>query len=168
LGGLQGGGTIGPNDNTDPFNLPSFMAAGGETVADLAGHVDETHREGRWLIFCFHSILPPSDEWYPQVEIASITGGIAHARALGDVWVDTMRNVGAYWLGQKVLSAAAPTETGDQTVWSWTLPAHFPPGRYLRVKVDGGTLEQNGQVLAWSPHGYYEVSLDAGHLSLFP
>jgi len=48
------------------------------------------------------------------------------------------------------------------------LPEHFPPGRYLRVKVDGGTLSQNGKPLAWDDHGYYEVALDAGALTLAP
>ena len=53
-------------------------------------------------------------------------------------------------------------------VWTWTLPAHFPPGRYLRVKVDGGTLTQASAPLPWDEHGYYEVALDAGTLTLSP
>jgi hypothetical protein len=44
----------------------------------------------------------------------------------------------------------------------------LPPGKYLRVKVDGGTLTQAGQTLAWDEHGYYEVALDAGSLTLSP
>ena len=51
-----------------------------------------------------------------------------------------MVNVGAYRSGQKVLAAALPKTEGDETVWSWTLPNHFPPGKYLRVTVDGGAL----------------------------
>jgi hypothetical protein len=88
--------------------------------------------------------------------------------------------VGAYWRGQKLLSSVTPTTTtaaGNQTstptptptsTWTWTLPAHFPPGRFLRVKVDGGTLSQRGQPLAWNGHGYYEIALDAGSLTLGP
>jgi hypothetical protein len=48
------------------------------------------------------------------------------------------------------------------------LPAHFPPGKYLRVNVTGGTLTQKGAPLPWDPHGYYEVALDAGALTLAP
>ena len=44
----------------------------------------------------------------------------------------------------------------------------FPPRKYLRVKVDGGTLEQGGIALAWDSHGCYEVALDAGSLTLSP
>ena len=46
--------------------------------------------------------------------------------------------------------------------WTWTLPENFPPGKYLRVKVDGGTLTQGAAALPWVTHGYYEVALDAG------
>jgi len=80
--------------------------------------------------------------------------------------------VGAYWRGQKVLAAVTPTVTGDKRTpsqtWTWTLPAHFPPGRFLRVKVDGGTLAQRGQPLTWNGHGYYEIALDAGSVTLSP
>jgi peptidoglycan/xylan/chitin deacetylase (PgdA/CDA1 family) len=162
------GGTIGPNDNTNPFNLPAMMAAGGETAEDLIADIDGVHGQGKWLIFCFHSILPTSQQWYANVELESITASMRHAKALGDVWVDTMVDIGAYWMGQKTLSAVTPTTAGADTVWTWTLPPHFPPGKYLRVTVDGGTLKQGGQEIPWSSHGYYEIALDAGSLTLSP
>lgn len=52
--------------------------------------------------------------------------------------------------------------------WTSTLPAHFPPGKVLRVTVDGGTLSLGGTSLAWDSHGYYEVALDAGILTWSP
>ena len=72
-----------------------------------------------------------------------------------------MANVGAYWLGATLLAGAGPT-------WTWTLPPHFPAGKYLRVSVDGGTLKQADKTLPWDAHGYYEVALDAGMLSWTP
>ena len=57
---------------------------------------------------------------------------------------------------------------GDKTVWTWTLPGHFPLGKYLRVTVDGSTLTQKGIALPWSLHGYYEVVLDKRELILSP
>lgn len=51
---------------------------------------------------------------------------------------------------------------------TWTLPDHFPPNQYLRVKTDGGTLKQNGSALTWDGHGYYEISLDANSVTLSP
>ena len=47
-------------------------------------------------------------------------------------------------------------------------PANFPPGKYLRVTVTGGHVSQNGQQLAWDTHGYYEISLDEGSLTVGP
>ena len=52
--------------------------------------------------------------------------------------------------------------------YSWSLPAHFPPGQYLRVTVDGGTVKQCGTELPWNDHGYYEVALDAWSLTITP
>jgi len=75
---------------------------------------------------------------------------------------------GAYWLGQRVFEAAAPTEANGQTTRSWSLPTLFPKGRVLRVAVDGGTLWQGGAPFAWERHGYYEVALDAGTLTWSP
>ena len=57
---------------------------------------------------------------------------------------------------------------GTDKVYTWRLPEDFPPGHYLRVKVDGGNLKQSGVALAWDPHGYYEIALDAGSVTLSP
>ncbi len=129
--------------------------------------IDSAYADGRWLIFCIHAILPTEDG-SGGIHIDDITGSIRHGQAFGDLWIDSMVNVGAYWVGQKTLSSVTPTATGDQTVWTWVLPDHFPPDKYLRVTVNGGTLSQAGRELPWSPHGYYEVALDTGELTLAP
>ena len=100
--------------------------------------------------------------------LSTIVDCIDHARSLADVWIDTVASIGAYWRGQKVFSAAAPVTSGTATTWTWTLPPHFPPGKHLRVTVDGGTLAQRGTALPWVTRGYYEISLDAGSLSWSP
>jgi peptidoglycan/xylan/chitin deacetylase (PgdA/CDA1 family) len=163
-----GGGTVAPNDNTNPFNLPCHLAASGETAAQFESAIDSAHGGGTWLIILVHSILPTTATWYNPVQITDVTASMTHAKNLGDDWVDTVAAVGAYWIGQKLLSSATPTSSGSSKTWSWTLPAHFPPGKYLRVTVTGGTLTQKGATLAWNPHGYYEVSLDAGSVTLAP
>jgi peptidoglycan/xylan/chitin deacetylase (PgdA/CDA1 family) len=161
LGRGVGGGLVAPGDNTDPFSLPVVAAVGGEAADVFSGHIDDAQGQGRWLIFLFHSLGPTANAWYATVDIGSVTGSIEHAKSLSDVWIDSMANVGAYWLGQKLIQGAGPQ-------WSWTLPAHFPTGKVLRVTVDGGTLKQGDQTLSWDGHGYYEVALDAGMLSWTP
>jgi peptidoglycan/xylan/chitin deacetylase (PgdA/CDA1 family) len=163
-----GGGAIAPNDATNPFDLPCHMAASGETASQFESAIDSAHAGGAWLIILLHSILPTSATWYNPVQITDVTASMTHAKSLGDDWVDTVAAVGAYWRGQKLLSSTTPTTSGGASTWSWTLPAHFPPGKYLRVTVTGGTLTQKGAALPWNSHGYYEVSLDAASLTLVP
>jgi lysophospholipase L1-like esterase len=165
--GVQSG-TVAPKDNSDPFNLPIHAATEGETVDSFNGQIDGAETAARWLIMLIHTINPTTANWYAPIDISVITGSIAHAKSLGDVWIDSMVNVGAYWRGQKVLSAVTPASTAGGQTWTWTLPAHFPPGKILRVTVDGGTLLQNGTPIPWDAHGYYEISLDAGSLTLRP
>jgi peptidoglycan/xylan/chitin deacetylase (PgdA/CDA1 family) len=163
-----GNGTIGPNDGTNPFNLPIHMATTNETTASFNTAIDSAHSAGKWVIFLVHSINPTSATWYNPVHISTITGSIAHVKAMPDVWVDTVVQIGAYWRAEKMFSALAPATSGSDKVYNWTLPAHFPSGKYLRVTVTGGTPKQKGNLLPWNDHGYYEVALDAGSLTLSP
>jgi peptidoglycan/xylan/chitin deacetylase (PgdA/CDA1 family) len=163
-----GSGTVGPADGSDPFNLPCHAAVEAETVDSFNSAIDGARTAGRWLIFLVHTINPTSQNWYAPIDVSVVTGSIGHAKSLGDVWIDSMVNVGAYWRGEKVVAAATPVTSGGDQTWTWTLPAHFPPGKFLRVTVDGGTPSQNGAPLTWDPHGYYEIALDAGSLTLSP
>jgi peptidoglycan/xylan/chitin deacetylase (PgdA/CDA1 family) len=162
LGRGVGGGMIAPSDGTDPFNLPVKAAAGGEGASSFSDALDAGHTQGKWLIFLFHSLLP-GQNWYAGVDVGSVTQSIEHGKSLHDVWIDTVANVGAYWVGQKLVEGGAAGSS-----WSWKLPTHFPPSRFLRVKVDGGKLTQGGHELPWNGHGYYEVALDTGSLAWAP
>ena len=165
--GVQSG-NIPANSTYDPFNLPCHGAVEGETAAMFNAQIDGAETQGRWLIFLIHTIAPTSQVWYAPIDISVISDSVAHAKSLSDVWIDSTVNIGAYWRGQKIVAAAQPATSGGGQTWTWTLPAHFPPGRNLRVTVDGGTLSQNGAPLTWDPHGYYEIALDAQTLTLSP
>lgn len=167
-------GLVAPNDNTDPFHLPCFMAGAPEfggiddQQSTFDGLIDTTRADNKWLIFLFHTILPTTNNWFGPVDIGAITGSMQHARSFRDVWIDTLLEIGAYWRAQKMFSELTPITVGRISIWRWRLPDHFPRGRFLRVRVDGGTLRQLRGPLAWNRHGYYEVSLDAGVLILSP
>ncbi len=161
-------GMISPNGSTDPLLLPVVAAKGGEEASAFSNQLDTAEKAGSWVIFLFHSILPTSNNWYAGVDISSVTESIDHGKELGDMWLDSLVNVGSYWLGQKLLTGVSPSTDGDDTTWTWTLPEHFPPGKYLRVTVDGGSLKQEGKELTWDNHGYYEVALDPGSLTWSP
>jgi hypothetical protein len=46
------------------------------------------------------------------------------------------------------------------------VPTNFPPNSCLRVKTDGGVVKQKGATVPWDDHGYYEISFNAGEVTL--
>ncbi len=161
-----GGGRIVPNGNSNPFNLPCHIPAEGAEASAMNGVTDTAHAAGAWQIVLVHGFTGGSDAAYQPIAIEEFVSSVEYAKALNDVWLDTVMRIGAYWLGQKAFEAAAPTTSGGETTWSWTLPEHFPPNTCLRVRVDGGTLTQGGAPLEWDEHGYYHIALDTGSLTL--
>jgi hypothetical protein len=161
-------GLMGPNDSSDPYALFCYIAPTGSLASAYNAEIDAARSAGKWRTILVHGFTGGTDGAYQPVSITEFTSSVSHTKSLGDVWIDTMLNVGAYWRAQKTFSAVTPATSGSNKIWTWTLPDHFPPGKYLRVKVDGGTLSQGGNALVWNDHGYYEVALDASSLTLSP
>jgi len=162
--GVSGETAIAPNDNTNRFSLPCYDMPNGAGADVFNGVIGKARTNNRWYCFLIHSIN--TSEGYRQVPIQSIVSSITAAKTAGDIWVDTVATVGAYWQGQKAVSAAITG--GGSSTWTWTLPADFPPKKYLRVTVTGGKLSQNGANVPWNAHGYYEIALDEKSLTLTP
>ncbi len=161
-----GSGSIAPNGSNDPYQLPCYLPAQGASASTINSVLDSARNAGAWQIVLVHGFTGGTDGAYQPVAIGEFTASVTHTKAWGDVWIDSMVAVAAYWRAQKMFSSVIPTVSGTDRTWTWTLPAHFPPGKCLRVSVDGGTLKQNGGTLAWNDHGYYNVSLDQGSLTL--
>jgi hypothetical protein len=163
-------GAIGPGDNTDPFTLPTLIPQPGTTGAQFSSWADSAVSAGTWRTMCVHGFQNASgqstDGSFQAVVLANWLEGAKHARALPDLWIGTMTDVGAYWQGEKAFGIATTMTSGTEKTWTWTLPDKFPTGHYLRVTTDGGTLKQGGAVLTWDPHGYYEIALDAKSATL--
>ncbi|HEU5352296.1 MAG TPA: polysaccharide deacetylase family protein [Terracidiphilus sp.] len=157
-------GQIAPDDATDPYNLVIYGAAAGDTEAVFDAHIDEARKAGKWQIFLVHSL--GGDGGYAPIDAAGLLASIRHAQAFGDVWLDDMVNIGAYWAGQKAIENGTVTREYGTTTIRWTLPPHFPPGRHVRVTVTGGRVTQDGVALKWNGAGYYDVALDAGELTI--
>ena len=156
-----------PNDTTDPWNLPCYIPPTAALASAFNSQIDTAESGGGWRIVLVHG-FGTSDGSYQPVDIAEFTASVTHAKSFGDMWIDSVADVGAYWVGQKLLSSTTASASASGSTWTWTLPSNFPPGKCLRVTVDGGTLKQGGNTLAWDSHGYYEISLDAGSLTLSP
>jgi peptidoglycan/xylan/chitin deacetylase (PgdA/CDA1 family) len=162
-------GQMSPNDGTDPFNIHCYVPPMAAPASVFNAEVDAVRNGHGWKTVLVHGFSGGTDGAYQPVAIGEFVAAVNHARSLGDVWIDSVVNVGAYWRAQKMFSGIAPTTSGNTTTWTWTLPGHFPPGKVLRVRIDGGTLTQpGGRTLTWDDHGYYEVALDAGSLMLSP
>lgn len=163
-----GDDTLSPNDNTDPFYVPCYVPSALAKASEFNSKVDNARANKRWQILVLHGFTSGGFGGYHAVDLEEFVISVDYARSLQDVWLDTMIAVGTYWIGQKRLTSLTPTTTGNIITWNWTLPDHFPKGKYVRVTVTGGTLQQGLQTLVWDPHGYYEVALDAKTLTLSP
>jgi hypothetical protein len=161
-----GNNLIAPNDNSNAFDLPTFIAATGAGADAYNAQIDGAVSGNKWKTMCIHGFTGDASA-YQAVPVASVVDSLKYAKTMG-AWVDTITNVGAYWLGEKAVNAATTMTMGTEKTWSWKLPAHFPPGHFIRVTTDGGTLKQGGAALSWDPHGYYEIALDAGAVTLSP
>jgi peptidoglycan/xylan/chitin deacetylase (PgdA/CDA1 family) len=150
------------------FNLPCHIPAEGAAASAMDSVVDKAYQAGRWQIMLVHGFTGGSDGAYQPVSIEEFVAHVQHEKTQPDLWIDSVIDVGAYWVAQSIIADATPEVDGDSTNWTWTLPEHFPPGQCLRVAVDGGTLVQRGTALEWDEHGYYEVALDEGSLTLAP
>lgn len=155
-----------PNSNTDQWNLPCYIPPTNASASDFNSQIDSAESGGGWRVVLVHGFTGGSDGAYQPVALSEFTSGVEHAKSLGDLWIDSMVHVGSYWVGQKVFSSASMSAADTSTTWTWDWPDIYPPNSCLRVTVDGGTLSQNGNAIAWDDHGYYQISLDAGSLTL--
>jgi peptidoglycan/xylan/chitin deacetylase (PgdA/CDA1 family) len=160
-------GLIGPGDNSDPFTLPTYIPPTGASTANFNSEVDAARSAGKWRTMCIHGFTGDGSAYQP-VPLDQFIESVKHAKSTGDMWIGTITNVGAYWLGEKAFASATTMTAGTDKTWTWKLPEQFPTGHYLRVTVDGGTLKQGGITLTWDPHGYYEIALDKGSVTLSP
>ena len=151
-----------------PFNGYCYIPPASAPASDFNSEVDGAVNGGGWRVVLVHGFVGGTDGAYQPVNLSDFVSGVNYTKSKGNVWIDTYMNVGAYWRGGNAVAKATAATSGSNTTYTWTLPAHFPPGKYIRVTVTGGTPSQRGTALAWDPHGYYEVSLDAGSLTLGP
>ncbi|WP_441291348.1 polysaccharide deacetylase family protein [Sorangium sp. KYC3313] len=159
---------IGPNDNSNPFKLPTYIPPTNASKAQMDSEVASARTGKKWRTFCIHGFTGGSDGAYQPIPFQAWVDHVKAVKEYGDVWIGTMETIGAYWRGQKAITDGTNMKNGNDTTYSWTLPQNFPPGKYVRVTVTGGTLKQNGAPLSWDPHGYYEVALDAKSVTLSP
>jgi len=151
------------------YRLPCVIPATGSSSATMQGQFMNDIKGGKWQIFLVHGFTGGSDSAYQPVPIAEFTSAVKAVKDLGNIWIDSVGTISAYWVGAFKFSKLTATSSGTDKTWTWKTSdfgSGFPTGKYLRVTTDGGTLKQGSTTLQWDDHGYYEVSLDAGTLTL--
>jgi peptidoglycan/xylan/chitin deacetylase (PgdA/CDA1 family) len=146
--------------------VPCFIPAMGAPASSFETQIDGARSNSGWQVILVHGFIGGTDGAYQPVNLSDYQTMVMYAKTFPDLWIGTMVNVAAYWRAQSILKTVTPTTSGGVQTYTWTLPANFPPGKYLRVTVTGGTVSQNGEALTWDTHGYYEISLDAGSLTI--
>jgi len=118
-------GLVKPLDHSDPFNLPCYGPATGARATDMNPQMDSALASGGWRIVLVHGFTGGSDGAYQPIAIEEFTTAVTYAKNLG-LWVDSVVNVAAYWIGQKVVAAATPTTSGADLIYTWHPPRNFP------------------------------------------
>ena len=163
-------GLMMPGNDTapSPWNTYCYIPPTSAPAKDFENEIDGARSGGGWRVILVHGFNGGTDGAYQPVNFSDYVTQVKYAKSFPDLWIDTMVNVGSYWRGQIAFNGAKMATSGTSTTYTWTLPTNFPPGHYLRVTVTGGTLTQDGKTLPWDTHGYYEVALDAGSLTISP
>lgn len=158
-------GIILPLDDTDRFDLNCFIPKEGAPESDYNRKVDAALAAGGWQVMLVHGFLGGTDKAYQPVGLEEFVRSVEYAKSKSDVWIGTLLDVGAYWLGHQAFAAARTTKEGQSVVYDWTLPTHFPPGHSLLVRSQG-KLTQEGKALPKRGDDVYEVSLDTPRLAV--
>lgn len=164
-------GGVSPTDNpaTRQYALPCIIPATGASSSAMESSLNTAVTSGKWEIFLVHGFTGGTDGAYQPVDINQFTAVVAWAKNQGTVWLDSVGTISAYWVAEYSFNKLTPTTSGTDKTWTWKtsdFSTPYPPGTYLRVKTDGGTLKQGSTTLSWDDHGYYEISMDAGTLTL--
>jgi hypothetical protein len=158
------GSPVGADEDFNKLNFPTTLSPSNAGGQQMNPQIDSAISQGRWQTYCIHGF---DGNGYQAISFSGFIEHIEYAKTK-DIWIGTMEYVAAYHIARRLLNGVSPTTEGADQVYTWTLPDIFPPGKYVRVTVDGGTLSQDGVALPWNPHGFYEVALDAGNLTLSP
>lgn len=159
-----GGGSIAPLSNVNRYSLPTFIPPPNADKNALDSGVSGAISQGHWQTVTIHGFSGGA------FQAISLDGFLQHVEGQRDsnkVWIDSLVAVGSYFIGQKLLDDANPSQEGAASTWSWTLPDHFPEGRCLRIQ-STGSVSQNGTPVPEHAMGYYDISLDEGQVTVQP
>ncbi|PYT52760.1 MAG: hypothetical protein DMG46_26200 [Acidobacteria bacterium] len=157
-----------PDVEPDWYNLPGQPIFTKYDVGTYRGWIDKAISLHAWTTFQLHGIGDSSTGWepIPTNTFLYVLDYLKQEEAQR-LWVAPFGEVAAYLRAQKILEKAQPETTNGETRFTWDMPAPFPHGVVLKVRIDGSIrsrLYQSGHELHPSKHGVYEVSFDSREL----
>ena len=151
----------------DWYSLPSQTVY---TRYDASVYKDWIDRDlflGAWTTLQLHGIDDPSTGWEP-IPNSTFLYLLDYLRAeeRNGLWVAPFGEVAAYFRAQRILEQAQPHMENGVQQFTWDLPALFPRGVVLKVRVQphSARLFQEGRQLRPDKRGIYSISFDARQL----
>jgi len=158
----RGGG--GSGKEPDWLNLPAFIATADKEIGPYQTAINEALGNGSWSVFMFHGI-----GWGTgglTVKTATLAAVLDYVQGK-DLWVAPFGEVGAYARAQQIVEKAPAKTANNGTTWEWTVPAVFPKGVVLKIKVDSGKqLAQKEFVIKPDANGICLLRFDDGSASV--
>ena len=153
-----------PTDEPDWLDIPSQVTLKATPAATYLGWVDTAAKEGAWTVFMIHGIEGTPWGWEPVPKAVFIE--LLDRLRDPELWVAPFGQVCAYWRAEKIFEQAKLAIEGTGAVYRWAVPAHFPKGVKLQVRVGGAArrVSQAGKRLSRSLEGVCVIDFDAGML----
>ena len=102
---------------------PPLLHPGRERAAPatINAEIEAAARAGGWKTCS--STASPAAATAPtsRSRIGEFVTAVEPRKPLGDVWIDSVVNVGAYWRAQKLFAADHADDAGKSKTWTWTL-----------------------------------------------
>lgn len=115
-----------PGDDSNAFYSYCYIPAKAAAVAAFNSEIDTALSAGKWRVILVHGFTGDSTAYNP-VDLSVFTSAVTYAKGKTDLWIDTYKNVGAYWRGQVAFNQAQTSTSAGEKTWTWALPANFPP-----------------------------------------
>ncbi|PYV67306.1 MAG: hypothetical protein DMG96_39710 [Acidobacteria bacterium] len=154
--------------DADWYNLPGQPILTKYGLDVYQGWVEKALSLNAWTTFQFHGIGDASTGWEPiptDTFIALLD--YLKTQQTKDLWIAPFGEVAAYLRAQRILENTEPQVSNGEQKFTWAVPAPFPSGVVLKVKLAGkGGLHayQNGRELRAGKTGIYSVAFDAREL----
>lgn len=158
-------GLVLPLDTTNRFDLSCYVPPEGARGWDYDQKIQAARAAGGWQIFLVHGFSGGDDDAYQPVSLEGFVASVERTKSQGDVWIGTLKDIAAYWLGQRAFAEARVLEGPDGLSYVWDLPSHFPPGRTLLAEAPF-ELRQYGRSVVRDDAGNSVIELDARALTV--